>query len=294
MLKKIYFFFLLTRPKTLAIGVCSVVMATHSFDENSFESNFENFFLPKWVLVLLCYITVLACQISSNIINDYLDFNNGVDNKERKGPKRILQQGLLSKKEVLIFYFITVLITIFFGSLLAVITGHPYFIILLLIGVLFSYLYSGGPFPLSHYGIGEVTAFIFFGPFVILNLYFLLNDEITQEIIMLSIITGSFSAMIMLLNNYRDTEQDKKAKKVTIVNFSDSFFITRVFPIFLYTSMFISILSIGCFWKFSFYEVFFLFLPLPLFIFWMINKKMSSIFSWTLWWGISTHILVIL
>ena len=291
MFNKIYYYLLLSRPKTLIIGFCSVFVST-----NFLSNDNENFVLPKWFIVLLCYLTVLFCQISSNVINDYLDFNKGIDNESRKGPKRILQQNLLSKKEVLFFYAITVMITLLSGSLLCFLTEKPYFIALLLIGILLAYLYSGGPFPLSHYGAGEITAFIFFGPFIIINLYYLLNNNIGYEIFLLSIITGNLSAMIMLLNNYRDAEQDKKSNKITIANFSNHFFVKKIFPISLYTILFLIILFLTSYLNLNFKvtEWIFFSFPLPFFIFLMIKKKITSLFGLTLLWGIFIHISFIL
>ena len=284
---KIYYYFLLCRPKTLIIGLCSVLIASNF---NNYDNS--HFLFPEWLLILLCYGTVLVCQISSNVINDYLDCLKGIDTQSRKGPKRILQQNLLSKKEVFIFYLVTVFITLILGVFLCIATQKPYFIFFLLIGILFAFLYSGGPFPLSHYAIGELAAFFFFGPFVVINVYYLLNDRITTEIFLLSCIPGSLSAIIMLLNNYRDSEQDQKANKITIVNFSNHFFFRRISPILLYCFFFIIILLLSYFLTLNFIFLF-LFFPLPLFLLLMIKKKITPLFLLTLLWGITIHLLVI-
>ncbi len=199
----------LLRPKTLLSGLSSVlvpIVYVYSI-KGAVSLGYSS------LLILIA----LSAQISSNIANDIWDYKKGGDTSERKGPLRPLSKGLLSLREVKLALAISFSCLLVFGILLSVLVNP----VLLLVGLavalgLFSY--SAGPFPLSRNGLGEVTVFIFFGLVpVVVSAYVLgLNVFNDTYIWLLGASMGFASSNILLVNNYRDYEEDRRGEKRTL------------------------------------------------------------------------------
>ena len=100
-------------------------------------------------------------QAAANLVNDAKDAENGIDSSERKGPVRVVQSGLLDLATVKKAYKLCFVLSIFLSGIIAY-YGGIYVFVAALASALFAYAYTGGPFPLAYYAMGEVTAFIFF------------------------------------------------------------------------------------------------------------------------------------
>lgn len=222
---KIKYWIQAIRPQTLAVGIAPVVFTT--FVIFSREKS-----LPPWFLIPL--LVVLLLQSAANLINDYIDAEKERDGKDRLGPVRVCSSGLLSISEVkrmsmgLIFLaFILGLINVFF-------TGMP----LLILGIFscfFAFAYTGGPYPLSLLGLGEIAAFLFFGPLAMLGTEYALGFQPSWQVFLLSMPFGILSALLMSINNHRDRNQDKENGKKTIsVRLGKNAFLA---PIFLYLAL---------------------------------------------------------
>ncbi|MFG1492468.1 1,4-dihydroxy-2-naphthoate octaprenyltransferase [Halobacteriovorax sp. ZH4_bin.1] len=195
------------RPKTLPAGASPVIMATAAayFDQGD----------VSWIIFIITLICTLLLQISSNLINDYYDTQTGVDTQERIGPQRVTSTGLVSPQTVKKFFIATLAMAFLLGIFLMNVGGLP-IVIVGLTSILGAYAYTGGPFPLSHYGLGELLALIFFGNIAVCGAYYLQVGTINDSIILLSFYPGLLSAAIMAINNARDIESDKAAGKLTL------------------------------------------------------------------------------
>lgn len=200
-------FIVASRPKTLPAGASPVILGTALA-----YSDTGKFSLPIFLLTLCCTILL---QIASNLINDYYDTKTGVDTDERLGPTRVTSTGQLNADTVKLM-FMTTLILAFILGLYLMFTGGPVIIAMGLISMLCSYLYTGGPFPLSHYALGEVLALIFFGLVAVTGTYFLQSGQISNSAVLLSLFPGLISSAIMAINNARDIKSDQKANKLTL------------------------------------------------------------------------------
>ena len=199
-----------TRPKTLMVGAAPVVLGSaHALHDSS------NFSLLIFFLTLVC---ALLLQMGTNLVNEYFDFTTGVDTLERVGPKRSLLSGELTPNDLKIFFSLCFTLSLLLGIYLMYIGGLP-IIIVGLLSILIAYCYTGGPLPLSHYYLGEVLAFIFFGPVAVIGTYYLQTTTTTTPIILASFVPGFISAALMSLNNLRDIKTDKKTSKKTIAIF---------------------------------------------------------------------------
>lgn len=201
------------RPKTLLLGVCPIVLGnilsyTYLKSSNQLSPNFYLHFI-------LTLITVLLMQSAANLVNDLKDFEKGIDNEERSGPERMINSGKISPSEIKFFYrlFFTISFAICFYFTL--ISGWQF----LAIGVICisaAYFYTGGPRPLAYYALGELTAFIFFGPIAVLTCYFQQTAQFDLRVLLISFTTGLLAASVMAINNFRDRETDSNSGKITL------------------------------------------------------------------------------
>jgi 1,4-dihydroxy-2-naphthoate octaprenyltransferase len=203
------------RPKTLFASVAPVILGlTIAYIHQAHI----NFFVA--IITLLC---ALLMQIGSNLANDYLDSERGIDNEQRLGPTRVTQAGLLTAKEVKQALITVLGLALILGVYLMFI-GGPFIMVVGLMSLYFAYGYTGGPFPLSHNGLGEVAAFLFFGVVAVTGTTYLQIHSISKLAILLGMGPGFISATILAINNLRDISSDTAAGKRTIaVRFGEVF-----------------------------------------------------------------------
>lgn len=164
-------------------------------------------------------ITVLSAmmlQTTSNYLNDLYDFKKGADLK-RIGPPRAVASGMISETAMMKMSWILFAITFFIGLILVQTAGWP----ILLIGLISlwaAFAYTGGPYPLAYHGLGEATAFVFYGLIPVWGAYYIQSPdfEFRIQVMLTGIIMGLFAAKILLVNNIRDIETDPIAGKITL------------------------------------------------------------------------------
>ncbi|MDB4773687.1 1,4-dihydroxy-2-naphthoate octaprenyltransferase [Flavobacteriaceae bacterium] len=174
-------------------------------------------------ILILSLATTIAFQILSNFANDYGDGVKGTDNNDRIGPARVLQQGLLSRKELkkgiqitvvssLILSFTLILIAFDSSELLYVLI----FVALAVASVYAAIKYTVGENAYGYRAFGDFFVFVFFGGVSVLGSYFLQNNTFSIELILPATSIGLLSVGVLNLNNMRDLETDKKSNKITI------------------------------------------------------------------------------
>ncbi len=175
---------------------------------------------PSIDYLILAFIVscALLMQISSNLINDYYDFRDGVDKEGRLGTIRSIHKGDIEPGKLKTWFQFTLFTAFLFGLYLSYISGFEIFI-LGVISLFFAWAYTGGPLPLSRFFLGEVLAFIFFGPIAVVGTVYILKGEISTYDIYLSCPLGIISALLMGINNLRDYETDSKVGKKTLASF---------------------------------------------------------------------------
>jgi 1,4-dihydroxy-2-naphthoate octaprenyltransferase len=195
------------RPKTLFASIGPVVLGLAIA-----LKTVGNLHLVSSLLTLL---SAICMQIGTNLVNDYFDGVRGTDTEERLGPKRVTALGLLPSKSVKRGYQLAFLLAFLSGIYLIAHSGVTILIIGIL-SLLMAYMYTGGPFPLSHYAMGEVLAFIFFGPIAVFGTYFIQTQDFSVVPIFIGFGPGLISSTIMSINNVRDIKCDQKARKKTL------------------------------------------------------------------------------
>lgn len=200
--------FLATRPKTLLLSISPIMTGT------ALGLHYTNTF--HWGLFLSALFSAFLVQIAVNLMNDGFDFRKGADTSERLGPARAAQNGWLSYKEILWGGFIC-FIAAFVIGLPMVIDGGYYFLALLIISPTLAYCYTGGPFPLAYKGLGEIFSIAFFGVIATLVGFYLQAYQLNTAVFLAGFQIGLLSAVVLAINNLRDIESDRKAKKWTLI-----------------------------------------------------------------------------
>lgn len=198
---------LAARPKTLAAAMAPVLVGC------ALAAFYDSFSL---VPSLACLLFAIAMQIAANLINDLYDFLKGSDGEGRLGPLRATAQGWITpdcmKKGILAVVAFGCLC----GSLLMFYVGWQ----LLFVGifcVLFAYFYTSGPFPLAYNGLGDVAVVLFFGLVAVGFTAYVQILAWPASLTVAGIATGLAVNVLLVLNNYRDVENDAKSGKRTLV-----------------------------------------------------------------------------
>ena len=198
---------LAARPKTLAAAATPVLLGCAlAYTDGIFQ----------WIPAILCFLFAFSMQIDANFINDYYDYLKGSDREDRLGPERACAQGwitLSAMKKGMIFI---TLLSCFWGLLLLKYCGLEMIPVGLLC-VLFAFLYTVGPYPLAYHGWGDVLVIVFFGFVPVGCTYYTMAHDWTWNVTIACAACGLVSDLLLMLNNYRDREQDKISGKRTLV-----------------------------------------------------------------------------
>jgi 1,4-dihydroxy-2-naphthoate octaprenyltransferase len=207
--EKLSFFqiwWLAIRPKTLPAAASGVVMGCAlAWYDHAFQ----------WVPALAALTVALLLQIGSNVANDVFDFERGADTAERQGPTRVTQAGLLTPAQVKRGMWAIFGLAALCGLYLMFLRG--WVVVAIGLAAIFSAIaYTGGPFPLGYYGLGDVFVFIFFGLAAVAGTYFVQVGSVSVAAWWMSVPIGLIVTAILVVNNLRDIENDRKAGKHTL------------------------------------------------------------------------------
>jgi 1,4-dihydroxy-2-naphthoate octaprenyltransferase len=197
---------LAARPRTLPAAVAPVLVGTAlAGSEDVFRA------LP-FVAALVGSIFI---QIGTNLSNDYSDARRGADTEDRLGPVRVTAGGLMPPRRVLVGTYVAFGIAVAAGLYLAAVAGWQ----LLVVGaaaILAGVLYTGGPRPYGYEGLGELFVFLFFGIVAVTGSYFVQTEDLRWEAFALAVPIGLLAAAILVVNNVRDIDTDRRAGKRTL------------------------------------------------------------------------------
>ena len=194
------------RPKTLPAGAAPVFVGT------ALAGYYGEFHVLRFLAALFA---ALLIQIGTNLSNDYSDARRGADTEDRLGPVRVTAGGLVPPKQVLIATYAAFGLAVLCGGYLIAVAGWE----LLLIGVASiaaGVLYTGGPKPYGYEGLGEVFVFLFFGVAAVAGSYFVQMRHFSWESLALSVPVGLIASALLVVNNTRDIDTDRRANKRTL------------------------------------------------------------------------------
>lgn len=197
---------LAARPKTLPAAVGPVLVGTAlAIADGVFA----------WGPALAALCGALLLQIGSNFANDYFDFFKGADPHDRLGPPRATASGLIRPAQMRLGMVAVFGAAALVGLYLIAVGGWP----ILAIGaasILAALAYTGGPYPFGYYGLGDLFVFIFFGLVAVCGTYYVQSLSLTRWIVLAAVPSGLLITAILVVNNLRDIETDRRANKRTL------------------------------------------------------------------------------
>lgn len=200
---------LATRPKTLSAAAVPVMIGTAFAWRNTSEQF-------NWIPAILCLIFAWIMQIDSNLVNDYFDFKKGNDDETRLGPKRACSEGWITSEAMVWGILITTLLGCMTGIPLILYGGQE----MVMVGiacVVFCFLYTT---LFSYHGLGDILVLLFFGIIPVCCTYYVcmpLHQQIpTGEVFASSIACGLAIDALLIVNNYRDIDNDRSNGKITL------------------------------------------------------------------------------
>ena len=195
------------RPKTFTASLAPIMAGSAlAFSQNKFSIN-----LVPWIL--LC---VILLQAGTNLFNDVLDFQKGADRKGRLGPQRVTQKEIFTEKQVFFMASLCFFMSFLF-SIPLIVKGGLIVFILALACLSLGYLYTGTRFSLAYNGLAEPFVVFFFGVVAVSGTFYLHTGQWERAAFLLGLQIGFFCTTLLVINNLRDSEEDKKAKKNTLV-----------------------------------------------------------------------------
>ena len=206
-----YAWFLAARPKTLTGAIIPVLLGSAlAFSDGEFKT-------PP---ALLCALFACGMQIAANFINDLFDFQKGTDRKDRLGPPRACAEGWITPGAMKLGIGCALLLSCLAGlALLFIVWGQlPHggweLVVLGVVCILFAFLYNT---LLSYLGWGDVLVLVFFGFVPVCGTYYVQAYTLNMDVLVLSLVSGLAIDTLLMVNNYRDREQDAVSGKCTLV-----------------------------------------------------------------------------
>jgi 1,4-dihydroxy-2-naphthoate octaprenyltransferase len=195
------------RPRTLPAAVAPVLVGTALAVAET-----DDLHVGGFIGALLGAVFI---QVGTNLSNDYSDARRGADTEDRLGPVRVTAGGLVPPRQVLVATYVSFALAVACGVYLVTVAGP----VLLAIGaasILAGVLYTGGPRPYGYEGLGELFVFLFFGVVAVTGTYYVQVEEVSWEALALAVPVGLLAAAILVVNNVRDLETDRRAGKRTL------------------------------------------------------------------------------
>jgi len=203
------------RLRTLPLAMSGILMgAALSYLDKGFNVT----------VTVLAIVTALFIQIFSNFANDYGDSQKGTDNQQRVGPKRTVQSGEISPKQMKLGMIVLILLSLATGIWLVAegtkgldLSVFLLFLTFGIIALIAAFKYTAGRNPYGYAGFGDLAVFLFFGILPVAGTYFLNTHQINPELFLPAVSIGLFSTGVLNLNNMRDIENDRNSGKNTVV-----------------------------------------------------------------------------
>jgi 1,4-dihydroxy-2-naphthoate polyprenyltransferase len=196
------------RPRTLPAAIAPVLVGTAAVVEQVGE-------LPRLLAFVAALVGSIFIQIGTNLVNDYSDAKRGADTVDRLGPVRVTAAGLVAPRSVLVATWVAFAVAMAAGVYLATVAG-PVILAVGAVSILAGVLYTAGPRPYGYAGLGEPFVFLFFGLVAVNGSYYVQLEELAWLPFGLSISVGALATAILVVNNVRDIDTDRRAGKNTL------------------------------------------------------------------------------
>jgi len=206
-MNRITAWWLAIRPKTLSLSATPVLLGLClAWSETG---------RLRWEVAAATLLAALAIQIGTNLYNDAADHERGTDGPDRLGPPRATAQGWFSATRVKHGAALAFAVAFVLGIHLVTVGGWP-ILLLGLTSITAGYAYTGGPRPIAYSGSGELFVFLFFGLFAVTGSHYLQTAHWSPAALAGGAALGALAAAVLLVNNYRDLDSDRRAGRLTL------------------------------------------------------------------------------
>lgn len=212
------------RLRTLPLSVSGILVGSVYALNNPTSTVYTPTEVFNWEILALALLTTIGFQVLSNFANDYGDGVKGTDNKDRVGPERAIQSGVITPQAMKKAMIITGLLTFLCAVLLIYVSFHDeylwyslFFLLLGIAAIAAAVKYTVGKSAYGYRGLGDVFVFVFFGLVSTLGINFLYSKEFSWQLVLPACAIGMLSAGVLNLNNMRDELSDRKSGKNTLV-----------------------------------------------------------------------------
>jgi 1,4-dihydroxy-2-naphthoate polyprenyltransferase len=195
------------RPPTLTIAMVPVLVGTALAWREGGDIH--------WLAAAVALCAAVLIQIGTNLYNDVGDYERGADGADRLGPARATSMRWLAPADVRRAAATSFGLAMVLGAYLVSIGGWPIFVIGLA-SVAAGIAYTGGPRPIAYSASGEFFVFVFFGLVATVGSYFLQTGRFSWASAAAGAMIGAFAAAVLVVNNYRDLESDRRSGKITL------------------------------------------------------------------------------
>jgi 1,4-dihydroxy-2-naphthoate octaprenyltransferase len=194
------------RPRTLPAAVAPVLVGS------ALAAADDRF---RVLVLILALVGSVFIQIGTNLVNDLSDARRGADTEDRLGPVRVTASGLMPPRQVLVGTYVAFGVAVAAGIGLTALAGWP-ILVIGAVSIAAGVLYTGGPRPYGYAGLGEVFVFGFFGLVAVAGSYFAHAERLRWEALAIAVPVGLLATAILVVNNVRDLETDRRAGKRTL------------------------------------------------------------------------------
>src|SRR5881392_3786201 len=195
------------RPRTLPAAIAPVLVGTATAVQHVDDIRLGAFFAAR--------VGSIFIQNGTSLANDYSDAKRGADTADRLGPVRVTSSGLVAPRRVLVATWVAFGVAVAAGIYLATIAG-PVILAVGAASILAGVLYTGGPRPYGYEGLGELFVFLFFGLVAVNGSYYVQLERLDWLPFGLSLAVGFLATAILVVNNVRDLDTDRRAGKLTV------------------------------------------------------------------------------
>jgi len=195
------------RPRTLPAAIAPVLVGTAAAVDAR-----DDLRVGALIAALIGSVFI---QAGTNLANDYSDARRGADSMDRLGPVRVTASGLVAPRRVLVATWVAFGVAVAAGIYLTAVAG-PVILAVGVVSILAGVLYTGGPRPYGYEGLGEAFVFLFFGLVAVNGSYFVQVERLDWLPLALSLPVGFLATAILVVNNVRDIDTDRRTGKRTL------------------------------------------------------------------------------
>lgn len=224
----------------------------------------------NWIVFILTTLTAILLQLLSNIANDLGDYQHGTDiTGNRVGPERAVQSGAITPRQMKKAIYIVIALSMFCGLLLIYMAlqfmNILYILLFIFLGgvsIIAAIKYTSGKNPYGYRGLGDIFAFLFFGPVPVIGTYFLQTHILDFRPVLPAIGLGLLSSAVLNINNMRDMENDRESEKITLpirIGIAGA----KYYQLLLYFGMFVCFIVYGIIYLHEWYQYLYFIMFLP-------------------------------